>query len=59
MFDEHSLRTINCPLSRLTEQIGKKLGGSIKIVDFARFTKGEGIEKRQDNFAEEIANLVK
>ncbi|MBE6574801.1 MAG: elongation factor Ts [Ruminococcaceae bacterium] len=36
----------------------KELGGEIKIVDFYRFEKGEGIQKREDNFAEEIAKLT-
>ena len=36
-----------------------ELGGEIKITKFVRFEKGEGIEKRQDDFAAEIASLVK
>ena len=30
-----------------------------KIVRFARFEKGEGIEKREENFAEEVAKQIK
>ncbi len=30
-----------------------------KIVEFARFEKGEGIEKKQENFAEEVAKQIK
>ena len=37
----------------------KALGGSVKFVDAVRFEKGEGIEKKQENFAEEIASMVK
>jgi elongation factor Ts len=37
----------------------KALGGKVTFVDAVRFEKGEGIEKRKDNFAEEIANMVK
>ncbi len=36
----------------------KKLGGSITLKDAVRFEKGEGIEKKQENFAEEIAKLA-
>ena len=36
----------------------KALGGSIKLVDAVRFEKGEGIEKKQENFAEEIAKQL-
>lgn len=36
-----------------------ELGGSIKIVKFVRFEKGEGLEKKEDNFADEVASMVK
>ena len=36
----------------------KELGGEIEIVDFYRFEKGEGIQKREENFAEEIAKMT-
>ena len=39
--------------------IRDRLGGDIKIKSFVRFEKGEGIEKREDNFADEVANMVK
>ena len=39
-------------------QESKKLGGSIKVNSFVIFEKGEGIEKREENFAEEIAKLA-
>ena len=37
----------------------KSLGGTITFKDAVRFEKGEGIEKKQENFAEEIASMVK
>ena len=33
----------------------KKLGGSVKFVDAVRFQTGEGIEKKQEDFAAEVA----
>ena len=33
----------------------KKLGGSIKFVDAVRFQTGEGIEKKEEDFAAEVA----
>ncbi|MDR2589823.1 MAG: translation elongation factor Ts [Oscillospiraceae bacterium] len=41
------------------EQVAKSLGGTIKINSFTRFEKGEGIDKKQDDFAAEVASLVK
>ena len=37
----------------------KALGGTVTFRDAVRFEKGEGIEKKQENFAEEIAKLAK
>ena len=37
----------------------KALGGTVTFKDAVRFATGEGIEKKQENFAAEIASLVK
>ena len=37
----------------------KELGADIKIDSFVRYEKGEGIEKRVDDFAAEVASMVK
>ena len=40
------------------EKVAKELGGSIKITEFVRLEKGEGIEKKQENFADEVAKQM-
>lgn len=37
----------------------KKAGGMMKVAEFVRFEKGEGLEKRNDDFASEVAKMVK
>lgn len=37
----------------------KEIGADVKVVSYVRFEKGEGIEKRVDNFANEIAEMIK
>ena len=39
--------------------VSKAIGSKIAINGFTRFEKGEGIEKKQEDFAAEIASLVK
>ncbi len=39
--------------------VAKNLGATIEVKSFVRFEKGEGIEKREDNLADEVAKLVK
>ena len=46
-------------VAKYVENTGKALGGDIKVVSFVRFEKGEGLEKREDNFADEVANMIK
>ncbi len=45
-------------VSKYVANTAKELGGSIAIASFIRYEKGEGIQKREDNFAEEIAKLT-
>ena len=40
------------------EEVAKGLGGTIVVKAFTRFERGEGIEKKQENFADEISKLV-
>lgn len=48
---------------RTIEQVladeGKALGADIKLTGFVRMAVGEGIEKKEENFAEEVAAAVK
>ncbi len=39
--------------------VAKELGGEISVTKFVRFEKGEGLEKREDNFADEVASMMK
>lgn len=40
------------------EAVAKELGGSIKVVDYVRFERGEGVEKKEENFADEVASMM-
>lgn len=49
----------NLNIEQYTQNISKELGTNIKIISFVRFEKGEGIEKKEDNFAQEVAGMIK
>jgi len=40
------------------EDCAKKLGAAIQVTDFVRYEKGEGLQKREDNFADEVAGMI-
>ena len=45
-------------VGQYTENTAKELGGSIKINSFVKFERGEGLEKKEEDFASEIEKLV-
>ena len=45
-------------VGKYVASVAKQLGGSIKVVGFIRYDKGEGLEKREEDFAAEIAKMV-
>ncbi len=59
LVDQQFIKDGDLTVTAYTKAIADKIGTEIKIDKFARFEKGEGIEKKEDNFAEEIANMVK
>lgn len=46
-------------VGKYTENTAKELGGTIKVVSFVKYERGEGLEKKEENFADEIDKLVK
>lgn len=42
-------------VAQYVEEAAKELGKDIKVVSMARYEVGEGIEKKEENFAEEVA----
>ena len=59
LLDQAFVKDGDLTVAKYVENTAKKLGKDIKVVSYVRYEKGEGIEKKVDNFAEEIANMVK
>ena len=45
-------------VSKYVAGVAKELGGSIKVTGYVRFDKGEGIEKREEDYGAEIAKMI-
>jgi elongation factor Ts len=45
-------------IEKIRLELGKKVGGEVKIVSFVRFGLGEGIEKKTDDLAAEVAKMT-
>ena len=59
LVDQSFVKDYKQSVAQHTAQVGKELGGEIKIIKFVRYEKGEGLEKRVDDFASEVAGMVK
>ena len=45
-------------VAKYVASVAKELGGNIKVTGYVRFDKGEGIQKREEDFGAEIAKMV-
>lgn len=59
LMDQQYVKDGNLSVAQYVAETGKALGGDIQIVKYVRFEKGEGLEKRVDDFAAEVASMTK
>ena len=58
LLDQQFVKDGDKTIKGLMAEVAKAAGCTLDVVRFARFERGEGIEKRQDNLAEEIAKMT-
>ena len=56
--DQPYVKDDSLTIAKYVDATAKELGGKIAIKSFVLYEKGEGLEKREDDFAEEIAKLT-
>lgn len=59
LVDQEYIKDGDLSVTKYVQQTAKELGGSIKIVEYTRFEKGEGLEKKSEDFAAEVASMIK
>ena len=59
LLDQAFVKDGDISVGQYISNCAKELGGDIKVVEFVRFEKGEGLEKREDDFAAEVASMMK
>lgn len=57
LYEQAFVKDPDTSVAKLIETVGKTAGATLKVTKFTKFNLGEGIEKKQENFAEEIAKL--
>lgn len=59
LVDQAFIKDGNMDVNKYVAATAKELGGDIKIVEYTHFVKGEGLEKRTEDFAAEVAAAIK
>ncbi len=59
LLDQEYFKESNMKVGKYIESVAKAQGASIKVDCFVRYERGEGIEKKEDNFADEVASMIK
>jgi len=59
LLDQKYFKDDTMSIAKYVESEAKAAGASIKIDSFVRYERGEGIEKKQDDFASEVAAMAK
>ncbi len=58
LVDQAYVKDPDITVGKYVENVAKALGTEISIVKFARLEKGEGLEKKEENFADEVAKMM-
>lgn len=59
LLNQEFVKDNDLSVAQYIEKTAKELGTSVKATGFVRFAKGEGLQKKEDDFAAEIASLTK
>ncbi|HLW56631.1 MAG TPA: translation elongation factor Ts [Bacteriovoracaceae bacterium] len=58
LYEQSFVKDPDITVAKLIENVSNKVGANIKVEKFIKLNLGEGIEKRSENFAEEIAKIT-
>ncbi len=59
LLDQAFVKDGDISVAKYVANVAKELGADIKVTGFVRYAKGEGIEKKEEDFAAEIASMLK
>lgn len=58
LYEQSFVKDPDKTIGKLVEEVSKTVGASVKIAKFIKFNLGEGLQKKEDNFAEEVAKMT-
>ena len=58
LVDQEYVKNDKMTVSQYIDSVAKEIGGNISIKGFIRFETGEGLEKKEENFADEVSKTM-
>ncbi len=58
LLQQEFVKDSSMTVEQYVASVAKEAGGDLRVADYVRFEKGEGLEKRSDNFADEVASMM-
>lgn len=58
MVEQHYVKDGDLTVKKYIDSVAKEVGAPIEITRFVRFETGEGLEKKDENFADEVAKAM-
>ena len=58
MLEQAYVKEDSLTVAKYVASVAKELGGNITVTGYVRFDKGEGIEKREEDYGAEIAKMI-
>lgn len=59
LLDQTFVKDDKVSVKQYLDSVAKAQGGKLTVSEFVRYERGEGIEKKKDNFADEVASMIK
>lgn len=59
LLEQEFVKDGNFTVQKYIDYCAKEAGTEIRLVDYVCFERGEGVEKKEDNFADEVASMMK
>ncbi len=59
LLEQEFVKDGDLSVKQYIDNAAKAMGGTAALVEYARLEKGEGIEKKEDDFAAEVASMIK
>ncbi len=58
LLDQQYVKDSELTVGKYLQQVSKEVGTSVAVKKFVRFETGEGMQKKEENFAEEVAKQI-